>query len=361
MISLFLTSLFLFGGIQQQIKVMEVVEEITEVVEKITVVLKDGEKSVSRDLLEYSKTIKDMLDDSKKGEEIDLGIFDITKKQWGVIEELLKFVNKKNKQELQNIIQKLTLEQLVELSNNVTSFDIKLILEKVINSFFQRIQQKPDLGYNPVLQKLVPDLQDLVIKKLLFSKLEEYRYLRIPESNTESVRGRKVIVYPKIVVYSPDGKSLAAGFSDGKTYVWNTTTDELKYILHIKRISELPSVYITSLSYSPDGKYLSVGFSDGNINVWYAATGTLNLSVSVGSGSVIVWDEATGFIKTSQYYYDPEGCTSSINSLTYSSGSQEIVVSYFAGTVFVLNIVTGKIIKNIKVYDSNKLYELYDF
>ncbi len=208
-IGLFLTAFFLFGGVQQQIKGMEVDPE------QITIVLKDGETSVAENLLQYSKTIKDMLDDSKKGVEIDLGIFDITKKQWGVIEKLLKLV--KSEQELQNIIQKLTLEQLVELSNNVTSLDIKSILEESIKYIVCKLLScinlaeptHQDMILNNNLQELNSDLRKMV-KKEFMKKLD---------LASKKAMG---IIFGETTTQNLSTTQCMSSYEDGMKITWNT-------------------------------------------------------------------------------------------------------------------------------------------
>ncbi|WP_318699320.1 MULTISPECIES: WD40 repeat domain-containing protein [unclassified Roseofilum] len=82
------------------------------------------------------------------------------------------------------------------------------------------------------------------------------------------------------VSYSPDGKTLASGGSDGKIKLWNLETGAKITTLtgHQKLVS--------SLSYSPDGKTLASGSSDGTIKLWDAGTGKELTTLTGDLGSV---------------------------------------------------------------------------
>ena len=71
--------------------------------------------------------------------------------------------------------------------------------------------------------------------------------------HTDSVNG---------VSFSPDGKTLATGSSDGTVQLWDMATrKQLKTL-----IGHTDSV--NGVSFSPDGKTLATGSSDGTILLW---------------------------------------------------------------------------------------------
>ena len=64
------------------------------------------------------------------------------------------------------------------------------------------------------------------------------------------------------VCYSPDGRYLASGNSDGSIKIWKIESGE-----EIKTLKNLGNI-VNSVCYSPDGKYLASGNSGGVIKIW---------------------------------------------------------------------------------------------
>jgi WD40 repeat protein len=74
-------------------------------------------------------------------------------------------------------------------------------------------------------------------------------------------------------VFSPDGKTLAAGNRNCETQLFDVATGKLLHVLG-KRMTQ-------EVAFSPDGKTLAEGYVDGNVGLWDVATGRqLHLAAS---------------------------------------------------------------------------------
>jgi RNA polymerase sigma factor (sigma-70 family) len=71
------------------------------------------------------------------------------------------------------------------------------------------------------------------------------------------------------VAFSPDGKSVATGSSDGTVRLWERATGKA---LHVLRGHDRPS-RVGGLAFAPDGKTLASGGDDGKVILWDPAAG----------------------------------------------------------------------------------------
>lgn len=79
------------------------------------------------------------------------------------------------------------------------------------------------------------------------------------------------------LAFSPDGRHLAAGYSDGRLRVWNTQGA-------IIRTLEAAPGAVNAVAYSPDGKHIASASSDGTLRLW-GAGGALQRVFSGHSGA----------------------------------------------------------------------------
>jgi WD40 repeat protein len=83
------------------------------------------------------------------------------------------------------------------------------------------------------------------------------------------------------IAYTPDGKTLAAGLSDGTIALWDVAGGRVSMVLqgYTQRVS--------SLAISPDGKHLAAGGLDGVITLWDPTTGAKENGFAYGHGGEV--------------------------------------------------------------------------
>ncbi len=126
------------------------------------------------------------------------------------------------------------------------------------------------------------------------------------------------------LVFSPDGRTLAAGDLDGKITLWDLRSGS--------KISTLDAWFILDLLFSPDGKYLAVGDSSG-IGLW-------DLEAGQQEATRLDLEEFPEYIFLT---ISPDG-------KTLASGSCEQYVEYpvcASGTIRYWDIETGQIVHEL--------------
>jgi WD40 repeat protein len=81
-------------------------------------------------------------------------------------------------------------------------------------------------------------------------------------SNAYTYRGHTRFV--NAVAWSPDGKRIASGSSDGTVQVWNA--GDGGHVYTYRRHTGI----VNAVAWSPDGKYIASG-SDDTVQVWQAS------------------------------------------------------------------------------------------
>lgn len=110
-----------------------------------------------------------------------------------------------------------------------------------------------------------PQGDRFVTSCIIFDPLARGNYpVRVWDADTGEVllELRKEIADPIVAVYSPDGRYIAAGYSDGMVIVWDAASGE--EIVTMTGRSEI----ILDLSWSPNSQRLAAGYFDGYVLVW---------------------------------------------------------------------------------------------
>jgi WD40 repeat protein len=75
------------------------------------------------------------------------------------------------------------------------------------------------------------------------------------------------------VAFSPDGKTLASGSTDGTVLLWDVATHQpIGAPLTGQNASIFSVVFSASVAFSPDGNILASGNNDGTVRLWDVAT-----------------------------------------------------------------------------------------
>ncbi|RPI82611.1 MAG: TIR domain-containing protein [Chloroflexi bacterium] len=161
------------------------------------------------------------------------------------------------------------------------------------------------------------------------------------------------------VAFSPDGTKVLTGSSDAR--LWSLTIENQPQ----QTISTAAGV--ATIALSPDGKTVLYGDVNGNSGLWDLDTGQLIFNFpksdadisyvafspdgklvaiptccSQGNGVVVLFDPSTGkLVKT----FNADGSPQHINSLTFSSDSKMIFVSYMDSTAQLSDVASGQVLR----------------
>ena len=133
------------------------------------------------------------------------------------------------------------------------------------------------------------------------------------------------------MAFSPDGRTLAAGSSDHKVWLWNLT--DPAHPTPLGQPLTGPTDIVVSVAFSPDGKILAAGSSDDKVWLW-------NLT-----------DPA----RPTRLGQPLTGPTGSVNSVAFSPDGHTLAAGSDDGTVRLWNLDVDDAIQRICATTSNAL------
>ncbi|MBW4423263.1 MAG: hypothetical protein KME50_02050 [Nostoc desertorum CM1-VF14] len=164
------------------------------------------------------------------------------------------------------------------------------------------------------------------------------------------------------VAFSPDGKLLATGDADGKTYLWQVEDGKLLFTFTGH------SSWVKSVAFSPNGQILASGSDDQTVKLWDVQDGKCLTTLQghsnwvrsvafspdgriLASGSedqtVKLWDVHTGkCLKTLQ------GNTNRVRSVAFSPDGQTLASGSEKQTIKLWDVQTGKCLKILQGHSS---------
>lgn len=166
--------------------------------------------------------------------------------------------------------------------------------------------------------------------------------------------------------WSPNGKSLAAGFGDGSVKIFSVADENQP------RLYEGNSKQTQYLAFSPDGNWLASACSDAHIKVWDVHTSSLvkliptrfvspQLAFShdskllvgvVDASAVTMWNTAT-WLEAGSLPRHADGTDGMVNCLVLASDGKTLVVAYSDGTVAIWDISTRRSLRAFKIAKLN--------
>ncbi|MCK4265537.1 WD40 repeat domain-containing protein [Candidatus Babeliales bacterium] len=227
-------------------------------------------------------------------------------------------------------------------NNNTTIWDVKTGSPKWI---FKKSSRKKSLAWSPDSRKLADisannsiRIWDVETGKIIDILQEEY-----------DVGGQPQAVSFSTMAFSPDGRRIAIGTSDGYINLINLKTKEQEHQFRASRNA------VISIAWSPDGQNLAGGFFNGIVNIWNATTRAKEKTLSVDrpvtsmawssdgkclaigniNGEVTAWN-----IRTTRRKDLPAINKSRVNSVAWSPDNRIIFSGSDDGIISLWNIET---------------------
>jgi len=162
------------------------------------------------------------------------------------------------------------------------------------------------------------------------------------------------------MAFSPDGKTLAIGYNNGSTYLWDVPGHHMLATLTGPLLVGWPQSLLTAVAFSPDGKTLAVANSVGSTALWNVAkrqvistlTNPAPYRVSVafspggktlltnGGDSVYQWDVTGGRLLGT---LSTAGKQAPIETVAYSPDGTTIAAGDTLGSLYLWNAASGQL------------------
>ena len=104
--------------------------------------------------------------------------------------------------------------------------------------------------------------------------------------------------YVYSVAFSPDGRTLAAGVTDGTVWLWRVT-DPARPTLAASLTGPVHAVY--SVAFAPGGASLAAGSADGTIRLWDTQARAAGAEVCASAGQPLTRTEWRLFLPGRRY------------------------------------------------------------
>ncbi|AFZ80420.1 WD-repeat domain containing protein [Theileria equi strain WA] len=179
--------------------------------------------------------------------------------------------------------------------------------------------------------------------------------------------------HPECVVFTPNGRHLISGSSDGFIEVWNWSLGTLDTELEYQKNDHfmLHDTLITSLATSRDSEIVASGDQEGNVRVWKLDTGEcLRRFNNVHKGAITCmcftrdslnlltgsFDSTARMhgLKSGKTLKEFRGHTSTVNAITYSSDGTRVITGSSDGFIKIWDSRTCDCIKSFPAYSSEK-------
>jgi WD40 repeat protein len=171
----------------------------------------------------------------------------------------------------------------------------------------------------------------------------------------------------RVLAFSPDGRTLAAGTEIGVVPIWQIATGDLLTSLKSHLVingSEIDYSPITGLIFSPDGKILASGAEDGNIKLWQVSDWTLLRTLERPGGVTRLAFSPDGAVLAAAYTdgtlrlwnvldrnspIDLNGQTDEITSMAFSPDGRILAASSAGGLARLWQVSDGALQQTLQV------------
>ncbi|MGB3419669.1 MAG: pentapeptide repeat-containing protein [Dolichospermum sp.] len=205
------------------------------------------------------------------------------------------------------------------------------------------------------------DLSETVIPGVNFG-LASLSNVNLTGANLTDAFFAKALGIVYSLAYSPDGKYLATGDSEGRVQIWNALTGReiLTFVGH--------SNCVNSVAWSGDGLTLASGSDDNTVKLWNVQSGDCVQTLEGHSSGVtsVAWSEdsqtlASGSFDNTVKLWNVQsgdcvrtlqGHSSGVNSVAWSGDSQTLASGSYDNTVKLWDVQSGDCVRTLEGHSS---------